>query len=54
MIQFIVNISVLNTCTSEPEIVQWIQDKLTVNDNQPSFSVEKKTILFKLNEVKFL
>ena len=35
----------------KPEIVQWIQDKLTVNDNQPSFSVEKKkTILSKLNE----
>ncbi|MBC5840721.1 2-oxoglutarate dehydrogenase E1 component [Flavobacterium sp. F-380] len=35
----------------KPEIVQWIQDRLTVNDNQPSFSVEKKkTILSKLNE----
>ena len=35
----------------KPEIVQWIQSKLTINDNQPSFSVEeKKTILSKLNE----
>jgi 2-oxoglutarate dehydrogenase E1 component len=35
----------------KPEIVQWIQNKLTLNDNQPLFSVEKKKmILSKLNE----
>ena len=35
----------------KPEIVQWIQDKLGVNDNQPTFSTdEKKTILNKLNQ----
>ena len=35
----------------KPEIVQWIQDKLTVNDNQPNFSAdEKKSILNKLNQ----
>ncbi len=34
-----------------PEIVQWIQDKLSINDNQPNFSTdEKKAILNKLNE----
>jgi 2-oxoglutarate dehydrogenase E1 component len=35
----------------KPEVVQWIQDKLGVNDNQPNFSAEeKKSILNKLNE----
>ncbi|KVV13615.1 2-oxoglutarate dehydrogenase E1 component [Flavobacterium sp. TAB 87] len=34
-----------------PGVVQWIQDKLSVNANQPSFnSSEKKNILNKLNE----
>ncbi|TYA52439.1 2-oxoglutarate dehydrogenase E1 component [Formosa maritima] len=35
----------------KPEEIQWIQDKLNVNDNQPNFDVEqKKYILKKLNE----
>ena len=35
----------------KPEIVQWIQEKLGMNDNQPTFSPdEKKTILNKLNQ----
>jgi 2-oxoglutarate dehydrogenase E1 component len=35
----------------KPEVVQWIQDRLNVNDNLPNFSVEqKKNILDKLNE----
>ncbi len=35
----------------KPEVVQWIQDRLNVNDNLPSFTVEqKKNILDKLNE----
>ncbi|UQD55775.1 2-oxoglutarate dehydrogenase E1 component [Flavobacterium sp. K5-23] len=35
----------------KPEIIQWIQSKLGVNDNQPNFSVdEKKSILNKLNQ----
>ncbi|WP_452220199.1 2-oxoglutarate dehydrogenase E1 component [Lacinutrix salivirga] len=34
-----------------PEHVEWVQSKLNVNDNQPSFSAEeKKHILKKLNE----
>ncbi|WP_431243711.1 hypothetical protein ACQ9BO_03930 [Flavobacterium sp. P21] len=34
-----------------PGVVKWIQDKLAVNVNQPTFSTEeKKTILNKLNE----
>ncbi|QRM89003.1 2-oxoglutarate dehydrogenase E1 component [Lacinutrix sp. WUR7] len=34
-----------------PERMQWIQNKLNVNDNQPNFSAdEKKHILKKLNE----
>ncbi|WP_452230877.1 2-oxoglutarate dehydrogenase E1 component [Lacinutrix sp. MEBiC02404] len=34
-----------------PERMQWIQNKLNVNDNQPSFSAEEKRhILKKLNE----
>ncbi len=35
----------------KPDEIQWIQQKLNVNDNQPSFSPEhKKHILKKLNE----
>jgi 2-oxoglutarate dehydrogenase E1 component len=35
----------------KPEIVDWIQKKIGVNDNQPNFSLEeKKSILNKLNE----
>jgi 2-oxoglutarate dehydrogenase E1 component len=35
----------------KPEVVEWIQDKLGVNDNQPNFSTdEKKSILNKLNQ----
>jgi len=35
----------------KPEIIQWVQDKLNVNDNLPKFSAdEKKHILEKLNE----
>ncbi|UAB81729.1 2-oxoglutarate dehydrogenase E1 component [Marixanthomonas sp. SCSIO 43207] len=35
----------------KPEEIQWIQDKLNVNENQPSFSNDqKKHILKKLNE----
>nr|WP_314896253.1 2-oxoglutarate dehydrogenase E1 component [uncultured Flavobacterium sp.] len=35
----------------KPEVVEWIQEKLGINDNQPSFSAdEKKSILNKLNE----
>jgi 2-oxoglutarate dehydrogenase E1 component len=35
----------------KPEVVEWIQKRLRINDNQPSFSAdEKKTILGKLNE----
>ncbi|MDO1501884.1 2-oxoglutarate dehydrogenase E1 component [Winogradskyella maritima] len=35
----------------KPEEIQWIQNKLNINDNQPKFSNEtKKTILKKLNE----
>ncbi len=35
----------------KPEEIQWIQNKLNVNDNQPKFSAEKKKqILKKLNE----
>ena len=35
----------------KPEIVEWIQKKLGVNDNQPNFSSdEKKSILNKLNQ----
>ena len=34
-----------------PKEIQWIQNKLNINDNQPKFSVEqKKHILKKLNE----
>lgn len=35
----------------KPEDIQWIQNKLNINDNQPRFSIEqKKHILKKLNE----
>ncbi|MEH6405976.1 MAG: 2-oxoglutarate dehydrogenase E1 component [Leeuwenhoekiella sp.] len=35
----------------KPEEIQWIQDKLNVNDNHPNFSTDtKKHILKKLNE----
>jgi 2-oxoglutarate dehydrogenase E1 component len=35
----------------KPEVIQWIQDKIGYNDNQPKFSSEqKKSILSKLNE----
>ena len=35
----------------KPEVVQWIQDKLNINDNLPNFAVaQKKIILEKLNE----
>ena len=35
----------------KPEVIQWIQDKLGVNDNLPNFSAdEKKIILGKLNQ----
>jgi len=35
----------------KPEEIQWIQDKLNINDNQPKFSSDqKKHILKKLNE----
>lgn len=35
----------------KPEEIQWIQDKLNINDNHPDFSAEqKKHILKKLNE----
>jgi len=35
----------------KPEVIQWIQDKIGYNDNQPKFSADqKKNILAKLNE----
>jgi 2-oxoglutarate dehydrogenase E1 component len=35
----------------EPEEIQWIQNKININDNQPNFSADqKKSILKKLNE----
>jgi 2-oxoglutarate dehydrogenase E1 component len=35
----------------KPEVVQWIQDRLNINENLPSFNIEeKKQLLFKLNE----
>jgi 2-oxoglutarate dehydrogenase E1 component len=35
----------------KPEVIQWIQDKINVNDNLPNFdSEQKKHILGKLNE----
>jgi 2-oxoglutarate dehydrogenase E1 component len=35
----------------KPEVIQWIQEKIGVNDNQPNFSIDqKKSILNKLNQ----
>ena len=35
----------------KPEVIQWIQDKININDNLPNFTVDqKKNILAKLNE----
>ena len=35
----------------KPEVIQWIQNKLNINDNQPNFdNNQKKVILEKLNE----
>ena len=35
----------------KPENVEWIRQKLRINDNQPNFSAdEKKSILEKLNQ----
>ena len=35
----------------KPEVVEWIQKKIRINDNQPNFSAdEKKAILYKLNQ----
>jgi 2-oxoglutarate dehydrogenase E1 component len=35
----------------KPEVIQWIQDRININDNQPSFDAnQKKHILGKLNE----
>jgi 2-oxoglutarate dehydrogenase E1 component len=35
----------------KPEVVQWIQDRLNINDNLPNFNADqKKNILDKLNE----
>ena len=31
----------------KPEEIQWIQDKLNINDNQPKFSAEEKNIFLK-------
>ena len=35
----------------KPEVIQWIQDRIGINDNQPNFNIDqKKKILNKLNE----
>ena len=35
----------------KPEVIQWIQDRININDNQPKFDADqKKHILGKLNE----
>ena len=35
----------------EPEVIEWIKNRLDVNDNQPNFNQDqKKNILRKLNE----
>ena len=35
----------------KPDVIQWIQNRININDNQPNFDVEqKKHILGKLNE----
>ena len=45
------HIGVEYTYIRKPEIVQWIQDKLSINENQPTFTAdEKKGILNKLNQ----
>jgi len=45
------HIGVEYTYIRKPEVIQWIQDKIGVNDNQPDFSVDqKKAILNKLNQ----
>ena len=45
------HIGVEYTYIRRPEIVNWIQDNIWKNDNQPNFSTdEKKAILFKLNQ----
>ncbi|WP_366186226.1 2-oxoglutarate dehydrogenase E1 component [Flavobacterium ovatum] len=45
------HIGVEYTYIRKPEIVSWIQDKLSINENQPTFTVaEKKRILSKLNQ----
>ena len=45
------HIGVEYTYIRKPEVIQWIQDKIGVNDNQPDFSADqKKAILNKLNQ----
>jgi len=45
------HIGVEYTYIRKPEVIQWIQDKIGVNDNQPDFSTDqKKAILNKLNQ----
>jgi len=45
------HIGVEYTYIRKPEVIQWIQDKIGVNDNQPNFSTDqKKAILNKLNQ----
>ena len=45
------SIGVEYTYIRKPEEINWIQEKLNINDNQPNFSAEqKKHILKKLNE----
>jgi 2-oxoglutarate dehydrogenase E1 component len=45
------HIGVEYTYIRKPEIVEWIQDKLNINENQPTFTAdEKKGILNKLNQ----
>lgn len=35
----------------KPDVIQWIQERIGINDNQPNFTVDqKKKILHKLNE----
>ena len=35
----------------KPEVIQWIQDRIGIHDNQPNFTIDqKKNILNKLNE----
>ena len=45
------HIGVEYTYIRKPEVIQWIHDKIGVNDNQPNFSTDqKKAILNKLNQ----